>query len=79
MSGYIEDGMEMIQEYQKAKGRDPIKFFKKIETGIRKPANKLKVLSFGGGMQTVTLATMCCYGDFEMPDFAVFADTGWET
>jgi hypothetical protein len=38
-----------------------------------------KVLSFGGGMQTVTLAAMCCNGDFEMPDFAVFADTGWET
>ena len=30
-------------------------------------------------MQTVTLATMCAFGDFEMPDFAVFADTGWET
>jgi len=39
----------------------------------------MKVLSFGGGMQTVTLATMCCLGDFEMPDFAVFADTQWET
>jgi hypothetical protein len=39
----------------------------------------MKVLSFGGGMQTVTLAAMCCLGDFEMPDLAVFADTKWET
>jgi len=31
MSGYAEDAMEMMQEYQKAKGRDPIKFYKKRE------------------------------------------------
>ena|SRR5665213_2288758 len=31
MSGYTDDAMEMMQEYQKAKGRDPIKFYKKRE------------------------------------------------
>jgi hypothetical protein len=36
-------------------------------------------MSFGGGIQTVTLAAMSCLGDFEMPDYAVFADTQWET
>lgn len=39
----------------------------------------MKVLSFGCGVQTVTLAAMSCLGDLEMPDFAVFADTQWET
>ena len=31
MSGYAEDAMEMMQEYHKAKNRDPIKFYKKRE------------------------------------------------
>lgn len=39
----------------------------------------MKVLSFGCGVQTVTLAAMSCLGEFEMPDFAVLADTQWET
>lgn len=39
----------------------------------------MKVLSFGGGVQTVTLAVMACLGDYDMPDVAIFADTGWET
>lgn len=47
------------------------KYFNKFE--------KLKILSFGGGVQTVTLAAMCALGDYERPDALVFADTGWET
>lgn len=39
----------------------------------------LKVLSFGCGVQTVTLAAMSCLGELETPDYAVFADTQWET
>ncbi|MDI6809951.1 MAG: hypothetical protein QME66_13445 [Candidatus Eisenbacteria bacterium] len=39
----------------------------------------MKVLSFGAGVQTVTLATISCLSDFERPDFAIFADTGWES
>lgn len=39
----------------------------------------MKVLSFGCGVQTVTIAAMACLGDFEKPDFAVFADTQWES
>lgn len=38
----------------------------------------MKVLSFGGGVQTITLATMSALGDFERPDCMIFADTGWE-
>lgn len=38
----------------------------------------MKVLSFGGGVQTVTLAAMACLDEIERPDFAVFADTQWE-
>lgn len=39
----------------------------------------MKVLSFGCGVQTVTIAAMVCLDEFERPDFAVFADTQWET
>ena len=39
----------------------------------------MKVLSFGCGVQSVTIAAMCCLGEFEMPDFAVFADPQWES
>jgi hypothetical protein len=38
----------------------------------------MKILSFGGGVQTITLAVMSALGDFERPDAMVFADTGWE-
>ena len=38
----------------------------------------MKVMSFGGGVQTVALAAMCCLGKFERPDFSIFADTQWE-
>ena len=37
------------------------------------------ILSYGGGVQTVTIATMCCLGDYPMPDVAIFADPQWET
>ncbi len=37
----------------------------------------MKILSFGGGVQTITLAVMSALGDFERPDAMVFADTGW--
>ena len=39
----------------------------------------MKVLSFGGGVQTVTIAAMCCLDEFERPDHVVFSDTQWET
>lgn len=39
----------------------------------------MKVLSFGCGVQTVTVAAMTALGDFEKPDYAVFADTQWES
>lgn len=39
----------------------------------------MKVLSFGGGVQTVTMAVMSCGGDLPMPDVAIFADPQWET
>src|ERR1019366_3747148 len=38
----------------------------------------MKILSFGGGVQTITLAVMSALGDFERPDAMIFADTGWE-
>jgi len=39
----------------------------------------MKILSFGGGVQTVTLAAMASLDEIERPDFAVFADTQWES
>lgn len=39
----------------------------------------MKFMSFGGGVQTVALALMCVEGDYEMPDYAIFSDTQWET
>lgn len=38
----------------------------------------MKIISFGGGVQTVALALMCIDGKIEMPDCAVFADPKWE-
>lgn len=41
--------------------------------------SKLKVLSLGAGVQSTTLALMAASGELgEMPDCAIFADTGWE-
>ena len=40
---------------------------------------ELTVISLGGGVQSSTLALMAAEGAVRpMPDFAVFADTGWE-
>lgn len=39
----------------------------------------MKVLSLGAGVQSTTLALMAASGELgEMPDCAIFADTGWE-
>lgn len=38
----------------------------------------LKVLSLGAGVQSTTLALMAKFGEMEMPDCAIFADTGAE-
>jgi len=38
----------------------------------------LKVLSLGAGVQSTTLALMAAAGEVELPDCAIFADTGWE-
>lgn len=37
------------------------------------------VQSMGFGVQSVTIAAMACLGDLPKPDFAVFADPGWES
>lgn len=39
----------------------------------------LKVLSFGGGRQTVAIVAMCLNGEFEKPDHIIFADTQCES
>jgi hypothetical protein len=42
-------------------------------------APQLRVLSLGAGVQSTTLALMAARGDLPYrPDYAVFADTGWE-
>ena len=38
----------------------------------------LVTLSLGAGVQSTTLALMACDGTLPKPDFAIFADTGWE-
>lgn len=39
----------------------------------------LCVISLGAGVQSTTMALMAAHGEIEpMPDFSVFADTGWE-
>lgn len=40
----------------------------------------LRVLSLGAGVQSTVLALMAEHGEFGLPrpDFAIFADTGWE-
>jgi hypothetical protein len=40
---------------------------------------KIRILSLGAGVQSTTLALMAARGETdEMPDAAIFADTGWE-
>ena len=38
----------------------------------------ITVLSLGAGVQSSTLALMAEHGEIEKPDYAIFADTGWE-
>lgn len=44
----------------------------------RLPAPRLRHLSLGAGVQSTTLALMAKHGEIEMPDHAIFADTGDE-
>jgi len=39
---------------------------------------ELVILSLGGGIQSTTLALMAMHGLIAKPDFAIFANTGWE-
>jgi hypothetical protein len=39
---------------------------------------KMKILSLGAGVQSSTIAMMCEHGLIDKPDYAIFADTGWE-
>ena len=47
---------------------------------LRNPSGLTKVLSLGAGVQSTVLALMAERGEYglEKPDFAIFADTGWE-
>ena len=38
----------------------------------------MKIISLGAGVQSTTLALLAHHGEIEPPDYAVFADTGWE-
>lgn len=38
----------------------------------------MRVLSFGGGVQSTTLLMLAIHGEAPRPDAVVFADTGWE-
>ena len=39
---------------------------------------KFRVQSFGGGKQSTVILLMAHRGEIERPDYAIFADTGWE-
>lgn len=39
----------------------------------------MNILSFGGGVQSVTIVYMAINGDLPKPDYAIFADPGWES
>lgn len=38
----------------------------------------MRILSLGAGVQSTTLALMAAKGEIEPPQYAIFADTGWE-
>lgn len=43
------------------------------------PNASLRILSFGAGVQSSTLASLAAHEEITpMPDVAIFADTGWE-
>ena len=39
---------------------------------------RMRVLSLGMGVQSTTMALLAAHGVIDMPDVALFADTGWE-
>ena len=41
-------------------------------------SKKWRCLSLGAGVQSTTMSLMVAHGVIEPPDFAIFADTGWE-
>jgi hypothetical protein len=45
---------------------------------LRRPAEPLRILSLGAGVQSTTLALMAAHGEIEPPHYAIFADTQWE-
>lgn len=38
----------------------------------------MRILSLGAGVQSSTISLMMEHGEIEKPDYAIFADTGWE-
>lgn len=48
------------------------------DTNVLIPANPLRVLSLGAGVQSTTLLLMMINDDIERADHVIFADTGWE-
>ena len=58
----------------------PAEYLNPIVGGdVRDPAAPLlRVLSLGAGVQSTTLALLAAAGQFDQPDAAIFADTGWE-
>ena len=66
LDGFVEDVMSYeahVADRTKLRNREP-----------------LRVLSLGAGVQSTVLALMADRGEFGLPkpDFAIFADTGWE-
>ena len=59
------------------KGHDAISFHDHL---VREgPPPKLRIISLGGGVQSSVLSLMAAEGAFgDMPNCAIFADTGWE-
>ena len=47
---------------------------------LRNPSGLIRVLSLGAGVQSTVMALMAERGEYglDKPDFAIFADTGWE-
>lgn len=49
-----------------------------MSEGSARSSSRLAVISLGAGVQSTTMALMAAAGELEMPDAAIFADTGWE-
>lgn len=69
---------DIIQEQTEEVMSDPP--FVQGRNALRNPDRVLRVLSLGAGVQSSVLALMADKGEYniEKPDFAIFADTGWE-